>query len=152
MGADLMVQRRLGRWVVEQRPPKGFLRASIIEARGTHDVTFDVKRQGIQIVTSLARVLALRAGVADNRTGARLRGAAAAGVVAAEDAAALEEAFALLWQVRLDHQADQVRRGLLPDDQVDARSLGVLTRQALREAFRRMEAVQQVLTLELGLR
>jgi CBS domain-containing protein len=152
MGRDPMVQRRLARWVVEQRAPRGFLRAAIVEGRGTSDATFDVKRQGIAIITSLARVVGWRAGVEDNRTGARLRAGAAAGSIGAEDAAVLDDAFRLLWQVRLDHQAEQVRRGLLPDDQVDPRRLGPLTRQALKEAFRRIEAAQQVLSLEMGFR
>jgi len=60
--------------------------------------------------------------------------------------------FGVLWQVRLDHQAAQVRAGLLPDDHVDPRNLGPLARQALKEAFRRIEAAQQVLGLELGIR
>ncbi|MEX0985041.1 MAG: putative nucleotidyltransferase substrate binding domain-containing protein [Actinomycetota bacterium] len=152
VGAELSVQRRLGRWVIDRRPPRGFLRAAIVEGRGTRSLTFDVKDQGIALVTSLARVLALRAGVRENRTGARLRAAVRAGVLEPRDGEALEEAFALLWQVRLDHQAAQVRDGLPPDDLVDPRRLGPLTRQGLREAFRRIDAGQQVVALELGLR
>ncbi len=151
-GGELRVQRRLARWVVDQRPPRGFLRSAIVGGRGTSDVTFDVKRQGIGLITSLARVLALRAGVRDNRTGARLRASVRSGMLDPQDGEALEEAFRLLWQVRLDHQAAQVRRGVSPDDQVDPRGLGPLTRQGLKEAFRRIEAVQQVVALELGLR
>ena len=152
LGANPMVQRRLARWVIDQRPPRGFLRSAIIDGRGASDVVFDVKRQGIAIVTALARVGALRAGVTDNRTGARLRAAARTGLLEPADAAGLEEVFGVLWQVRLDHQAAQVRAGLLPDDQVDPRTLGPLARQALKEAFRRIESAQQVLGLELGIR
>jgi CBS domain-containing protein len=146
------VQRRLARWVVDQRPPRGFLRSAIVEARGTSDVVFDVKRQGISPITSIARVLALRAQVPDNRTVARIRASSAAGLLEQRDAQALEEAFRLLWQVRLDHQAAQVRGGTPPDDQVDPRRLGPLARQGLKEAFRRIETAQQVLALEMGLR
>jgi CBS domain-containing protein len=152
LGADLGVQRRLARWVVDQRPPRGFLRAAIVEDRGRSEVVFDVKRQGIAIITSLARVLGLRARVRDNRTAARVRAAVRAGMLEPVDGAALEEAFELLWQVRLDHQAAQVRRGEAPDDAVDPRTLGPVTRQGLKEVFRRIEASQQVLSLELGLR
>ncbi len=48
---------------------------------------------------------------------------------------ALEEAFRLLWQIRIEHQVRQVRAGLEPDDFVDPRELGPIARLGLKEAF-----------------
>lgn len=64
----------------------------------------------------------------------------------------LEEAFRLLWQIRLEHQTRQVRAGLVPDDLVRPSSLGPLARQGLKEAFRMIEREQDALATELGLR
>lgn len=63
----------------------------------------------------------------------------------------IEEAFRFLWGVRLRHQVDAAFRGADPDDQVDPRRLGQVTRPALREAFRVIERAQRALVRELGL-
>jgi signal-transduction protein with cAMP-binding, CBS, and nucleotidyltransferase domain len=54
--------------------------------------------------------------------------------------------------VRLEHQARCVRAGRASDDEVDPRAIGPLTRQALKEAFRIVDRVQELLALELGIR
>jgi CBS domain-containing protein len=144
--------RHLSRHAIDQRPPKGFLKDAVVEARGTSSVTMDVKHGGIAPITNLARVHAVRAGVMDNRTPRRIRGVVVAGAISEEMGEALEESFHLLWQIRLEHQAKRVRSGAPPDDEVDARDLGPLTRQALKEAFRTIDRTQELLALELGMR
>jgi CBS domain-containing protein len=151
-GRDTMYMRHLARNAVDQRPPSGFLRDAVVDARGATEVTFDVKRGGISPITNIARIHALRSGLTDNRTVRRLSGAAVTGLLTEEDALGMEEAFRLLWQVRLEHQAGQVRAGLLPDDEVDPRVLGPLTRQALKEVFRLIGRMQDQLAAELGVR
>ena len=49
--------------------------------RGEHPGRIDVKHEGITIVTNLARVYAIVAGLTENRTTERLRGAASAGTI-----------------------------------------------------------------------
>jgi CBS domain-containing protein len=144
--------RSLARGAVEPRPPRGFLRDGVVEARGPSATTLDVHRAGLAAITGLARVQALRAGVRDPRTVRRLRGASAAGRIAADAGTGLEEAFRLLWRIRLEHQAARVRAGQPPDDAVDPRTLGPLVRQALKEAFRLVDRAQGLLALELDLR
>jgi CBS domain-containing protein len=144
--------RHLSRQAIDQRPPKGFLKDAVVEARGTSSVTMDVKRVGITPITNLARIHALRAGLIENRTIRRIRGVVASGRMSEEMGQALEESFHLLWQIRLEHQARSVRAGVPPDDEVDPRDLGPLTRQALKEAFRMIDRAQELLALELGLR
>jgi CBS domain-containing protein len=152
-GRDREFLRHLGHRAVATRPPSGFLKAGVVEARGTSVVTLDVKRVGISAITNLARIYAYQAGIIDeNRTVRRLRGARQNGVLTAEVAEGLEEAFRLLFQVRIEHQAQRARGGAPPDDEVDPRDLGPLTRQGLREAFRMIEQAQRSLAAELGLR
>lgn len=144
--------RSLARAAVQPRPPRGFLRDAVVEARGPSASELDVRRAGLAATTGLARSQALRAGVHDPRTVRRLRGAAAAGRLSDDAAAGLEEGFRLLWRLRLEHQAARVRAGLPPDDAVDPRALGPLMRQALKEAFRLIDRAQALLALELDLR
>jgi len=144
--------RHLAHATVDLRPPTGFLRDLVVEARGDHAGTLDVKHGGITLITNLARTYAVGSGFTENRTLRRLRDAAASGRIDRETRAGLEEAFRLLWQIRLEHQVAQVKDGREPDDFVDPRSLGPLTRQGLREAFRLIDKAQRALAAELGLR
>jgi CBS domain-containing protein len=151
-GREREFLRHLAAGALAQRPPRGFLKDAIVEARGTSAVTLDVKQAGIGPITNLARIHGLRIGSTGNRTVLRLRAAAADGVLTEDEGQALEEAFRLLWRTRLDHQAGRVRGAALPDDEVDPRSLGPLARQALKEAFRAIARAQEGLAMGLGLR
>jgi CBS domain-containing protein len=144
--------RHLARIAVELHPPTGFFRDLVVEAKGTNAGTLDVKHGGITPITNLARAYAVSVGLTENRTIARLRGAAAAGRIDAVTRDGLEEAFRLLWQVRLEHHALLADRGEQPDDHVDPRTLGPLSRQGLKEAFRVIRRAQRSLATELGFR
>ena len=133
-------------------PPTGFVRDFVVESSGEHAGRLDVKEGGIRIVSSLARVHAIRAGRVDKRTIDRLRAAADAGVLTSESALGLEESYRLLWDVRLEHQAAQVRAGQRPDDHVDPKALGPLARASLKGAFRLIAGEQKAVALELGIR
>jgi len=144
--------RRLAHTAIEFRPPTGFFRDIVVEAKGSHAGTLDVKHGGITPITNLARAHAVGAGLTNNRTLRRLRDVVATGALDPELGAGLEEAFRLLWRVRLEHQAAQVRAGLPPDDAVDPRSLGPLTRRGLKEAFRLIQRAQRALASAMGFR
>jgi CBS domain-containing protein len=144
--------RHLSRRALDESPPTGFFRDVVVEAKGEHAGTLDVKHRGITLVTNLARTYAISAGIAEKRTLARLRAAHAAGVIDEETRAGLSEAFRLLWGVRLRHQVDQVRDGNAADDHVDPRALGPLERRQLKEAFRVIVRAQRVLAADLGVR
>lgn len=144
--------QRMALSAVTGRPPTGFLGNLVVEAKGEHAGTLDVKGGGIILVTSIARLVALAAGVTERRTLDRLREAAAAGRITESERSELDEAFRLLWQVRLEHQCAQARRGESPDDHVDPGSLGPLTRQAVKEAFRAIDRAQRALALAYDVR
>jgi CBS domain-containing protein len=144
--------RHLARRSLDQKPPTGFFRNLVVESHGEHAGRFDVKHGGIMIVTSLARAFALRQGRTEKRTLERLRAAVESGEIEEESRQALEEAFRLLWQVRLDHQTAMIRAGRPADDFVDPASLGPITRQGLKEAFRIIGREQRGLAADLGVR
>jgi CBS domain-containing protein len=144
--------RLLARYALSYRPPTGFLRGLVVEHSGEHRGQLDLKRGGLVPIVDLARWAGLAAGVTGASTRERLRAAAAAGTLAAEDAATLREAFELVWRLRLSHQIEQLRAGAAPDDHLDPRALTPLTRSQLREAFRAVAAVQRGIAAELELR
>jgi CBS domain-containing protein len=144
--------RHLGNLAIGFRPPTGFTKDAVVEAKGRRTPALDVKRGGITLITNIARVHAVMVGLTENRTLKRLHEVTALGRLDEERRRGLEEAFRLLWQVRLEHQTGQVRAGVPPDDLVQPGALGPLARQGLKEAFRMIEREQDVLASELGLK
>ena len=149
---DLTFLRHLGHRVLDHRPPTGFIRDLVVERKGEHAGRLDVKHGGITIIGSIARLEGVRAGIPAKETLDRLAGSAAAGTLEEEMASDLSEAFRFLWEVRLRHQASQVRGGETPDDFVDPSTLGPVTRRGLKEAFSVISRAQRAMANELGLR
>jgi CBS domain-containing protein len=143
--------RRLGSAALATPPPTGFFRAAVLRSGGSRDGTLDVKHGGITAITNIARAVAVSSGSSAIRTLDRLHEAAGTDLIDEDLADGLEEAFRLLWRIRLRHQVDRVAAGREPDDGVDPRQLGPLTRRGLKEAFRLIAAAQRMLSATLGL-
>ncbi len=137
---------------LDLRPPLGAFDRLVTERRGPHAGTLDIKHRGLLIVTGLARALTVGRGIIERSTIGRLRGLRDDGGFDGALVTDVEEAFRFLWGVRLRHQVDEAFRGADPDDHIDPRNLGPVSRPALREAFRVIERAQHALALELGLR
>jgi CBS domain-containing protein len=150
--AEGWLVRKLASSALDLRPPTGFFRELLVGWDGAHAGTLDVKHGGITPITNLARAFAIASGVASNRTIERLRTVSSLGALDPDLAVGLEEAFRLLWRIRLRHQVSQLRAGDPADDQLDPRVLGPLTRRSLREAFKLITAGQRVLATTYGLR
>jgi CBS domain-containing protein len=144
-----MFQRRLARTAIELRPPTGFFRDLVVEGKGAHAGTLDIKEGGIKPITNLARAYAVAAGVSGNRTLQRLGDAERSGRIDASLGAGLSEAFRLLWDVRLEHHVRSVESGRPPDDHVDPAALGPIARSGLKEAFRTIARAQRLLDREI---
>jgi len=93
----------------------------------------------------------MAAGVASASTAERLRAGEAAGTLESPAARTLMEAFGFIFSLRLDHQVEQLRRGEMPDEFIDSKTLNPLARSHLREAFRAVASVQSGLASELSL-
>jgi CBS domain-containing protein len=142
--------RHLSRRALDEKPPTGFFRDLVVRSKGEHAGTLDIKHGGIVLIGNLARAYAVGSGIVERQTLRRLRAAAEAGRITNDERQSLEEAFRLLWAVRLDHQVRCVREGRPPDDFVDPKTLGPLTRGGLKDAFRIIAAQQRVLAADLG--
>jgi CBS domain-containing protein len=143
--------RHMARNATALRPPTGFLHDFVVEAKGEHAGKLDVKHRGITLVTSIARTYGLAVGSTKIGTLERLRDAASAGRLSEDDRTGLEESFRLLWQVRLEHQCQALKAGSAPDDFVDPKELGPITRQGLKAAFRMIDGVERGMVAEFGL-
>jgi CBS domain-containing protein len=143
--------RLLARFALSHRPPTGFFRGLVVEDSGEHRGRLDLKHGGILPIVDLARWAGLAAGVTSASTPARLRAAAEAGTLEADDARMLEEAFELISGLRMAHQVEQLRAGEAPDDFLDPSGLSALMRASLKEAFRAVAGVQRRIGAEMRL-
>jgi CBS domain-containing protein len=143
--------RLLARFALQFRPPTGFLRDFVVEHSGERRGQLDIKHGGLIPIVDLARWAGMVAGAASGSTVERLRAAEAAGTLQSTDARTLAEAFGFIFSLRLDHQVEQLRRGAVPDDFIDPKTLNPLARSYLREAFRAVASVQNGLASELAM-
>jgi CBS domain-containing protein len=143
--------RLLARLALSFRPPTGFLRDFVVEHSGERKGQLDIKHGGLIPIVDLARWAGMAAGVASASTAERLRAAEAAGTLESSQARTLAEAFDFIFELRLDHQVEQLRRGEVPDDFIDPKTLNPLARSYLRSAFRAIASVQSGLATELAL-
>ncbi len=143
--------RMLARFALSFRPPTGFLRDFVVEHSGERRGQLDIKHGGLIPIVDLARWAGMAAGIASASTLERLRAAEAAGTMEGPEAQTLMEAFGFIFSMRLDHQVEQLRRGQVPDDFIDPKTLNPLARSYLREAFRAVASVQANLAAELSL-
>jgi CBS domain-containing protein len=126
-------------------PPLGFFRGLVLERRGEHKDTLDLKRGGFHAIVEIARVQALSRGLPQVNTLSRITAAAGAGAFSPETAADLHDAFEFIRYVRLIHQAKQIRAGRQPDNFVSPSELSSFEKRHLRDAFQIVRTAQQTI-------
>jgi CBS domain-containing protein len=138
--------RLMLRLALANKPAVGRLRDFALERSGEHRGLLDIKHGGLLPVTSIARYASLTAGaIAAGSTLERLSAADAAGTLDDDSARSLSEGFGLFQSLRLEHQVDQLERGVEPDDYVNPKALEPGRRRRLRNALREVRVVQNKL-------
>ncbi|HET9103049.1 MAG TPA: putative nucleotidyltransferase substrate binding domain-containing protein [Solirubrobacteraceae bacterium] len=116
-------------------PPTGFEAGAVLRADGRRDERLDVRAAAVAPISALGRWAAAKAGSDELATPDRLRAAAQAGVMDAETAATLADAFSVALELQFGHQLQQLAAGERPDDLLDPAAMSALTRDHLRAAF-----------------
>ena len=111
------------------------------------DGRFDIKLGGALPIANLARLHALAGGITISATVDRLVAAEETGVLDAETAVALREAFAIVARVRHEHHARCVREERPADNRVDPGELSAPRRAELTEALRAVAGAQKRLAI-----
>lgn len=127
------------------RPPLGFFRRFVLIHDGEHDETFDIKHRGITPITDIARLLALSEGLTVTNTTHRLRAAGQTNALSEEMAENLEDALAFISELRICHQARQIRKGVAPDNYLSPNKLSELDRKHLKDSFTVIQNMQELL-------
>jgi signal-transduction protein with cAMP-binding, CBS, and nucleotidyltransferase domain len=114
-----------------------------VEHDAAHPGRTDLKLQGTLPLVGATRLYALRAGLAETGTLARLAALARLGVVGADDAEALAQAYAAVTFVMLRQQLADFRAGQPVGNHVDPGSLTRLERERLVDALRTIERLRK---------
>jgi CBS domain-containing protein len=120
---------------LKHTPPLGLLRGFATIRSGEYKNHIDLKHNGVVPVADLGRVYALIGESATVNTRARLEAAAEAAVISPSGARDLIEAYDLIAQTRLEHQARRVKAGEKPDNFIAPSELSDFERSHLRDAF-----------------
>uniref|UniRef100_UPI0022EB435B DUF294 nucleotidyltransferase-like domain-containing protein n=1 Tax=Falsiroseomonas oryzae TaxID=2766473 RepID=UPI0022EB435B len=109
----------------------------------------DLKLHGLMPLVAAARLSALRAGIAEPATPARLAGLAAKGVITPADTARLQAAFGLLLDAVLRQQLADLAAGLPPGNLVDTASMPAERRAALKDALKAVRSFAKTAAADL---
>jgi CBS domain-containing protein len=127
---------------LKHTPPLGLLRGFATIRSGEHKNQIDLKHNGVVPVVDLGRIYALQGQLTPANTAARLEAAIAAGVVSKSGGQDLKDAYDLVAETRLEHQAAQVRAGIMPDNFLSPSDLSDFERSHLRDAFVVIKSMQ----------
>ncbi|MCV6595668.1 MAG: DUF294 nucleotidyltransferase-like domain-containing protein [Mangrovicoccus sp.] len=120
---------------LKHTPPLSLLRGFATIKSGEHKNQLDLKHNGVVPVVDLGRVYALQGKLTAVNTRARLEEARDMSVLSKSGASDLLDAYDLIAQTRLEHQAKQVRQGGKPNNFMAPTDLSDFERSHLRDAF-----------------
>ena len=146
--ASAAFRRAMTENALQVRPPLGLLREFTVDHSDAFPSTLDLKIYGARLFVDAARVIALTHRIGETSTAARLRAAAAAGNLPADEAVAAVEAFHFVQALRLRQQNSGA--GLEPggENRINPKSLHAIDRRILKEAFRQAASLQARLRLD----
>ncbi len=137
---------------LKHNPPLGLLRGFATIRSGEYKNHIDLKHNGVVPVVDLGRVYALIGQLPAVNTRARLEAAVEAGVISASGGRDLIEAYDLIAQARLEHQARRVKGGEKPDNFIAPSELSDFERSHLRDAFVVVRTMQSAVGQARGAR
>ena len=125
--------------------PLGLLRGLTTIRAGENRNTIDMKLNGVIPVVDLGRMYALQGQLPELNTRSRLKAALVAGIISDSGGADLLDAYDLVAQTRLDHQANLIKQSKAPDNFLPPATLSGFERSHLRDAFVVIKTMQSAL-------
>ena len=143
---DVRLLGALAERALAHSPPTGFGDTAVLGLEGRRSDRLDIRTAAVVPIVEFARWAGAAAGRTEGSTHDRIRAAAAAGVIADEDARTLADAFEIVYELRVAHHMEQLAAGEAADDLLDPAVMSPLTRSHLRDVFRAVTAVQRTLS------
>jgi CBS domain-containing protein len=129
------------------KPPLGFFRNFVVESKGKHRDSFDIKGAMMPIV-DFARIYALKNKVEVTNTFERLHELYLKKVLTSEEYNELEKAYSFLMQLRFSRQVVSAEEESGPDNFINPKRLTHVEQSMLKEIFKRIEKFQSKMNFE----
>jgi CBS domain-containing protein len=131
----------LAQTTLQFKPPLGFFGNIQLDAGGEHPSAFNIKNAIIPVV-NFARIYALSHHLDETNTLDRIRRLLELDVLLRSSHDELVQAFTLLMELRLSHQATRACAGAEPDNFIELAQLTQLQRSLLKKVFADIGAFQ----------
>ncbi len=130
------------------KPPLGFFRNFVVESKGKHRNSFDIKSAMMPIV-DFARVYALNNKIEETNTLERLNQLHIRKALNWKDYNEIEQAYSFLMQLRFVRQVTSVvEEGEKPDNYINPKKLSNIEQTMVKEIFKRIEKFQRKLDFD----
>jgi len=124
------------------KPPIGFFRNFVVEPKGEHRNTFDIKSAMMPIV-DFARIYALHHRLEVTNTQQRLMQLHRKGVLSLKEYQELDQGYSFLMQLRFARQLTAIENEReKPDNYINPKLLSRIEQTTLKEIFKRIEKFQ----------
>ncbi len=130
------------------KPPIGFFRNFVVESKGKHRNSFDIKSAMLPIV-DLARIYALNNQVSETNTRERIHSLYLKKVFSWKEYNEIDKAYSFLMQLRFVRQINAViEENAKPDNYINPKKLSRIEQKMLKEIFTRIEKFQERLDFD----
>ncbi|MEO1746604.1 MAG: putative nucleotidyltransferase substrate binding domain-containing protein [Pseudomonadota bacterium] len=141
--ADSIFRAHMTRNSLKHQPPLGLFGGLTYVRDGEHKNAVDLKHSGVVPITDLGRLYALQGRIEAANTRDRIIAARdMEGVLSKSGGDDLVDAYDLIVDLRLKHQASQIRAGDKPDNFMVPDALSALERNHLKDAFAVVKTLQ----------
>ncbi len=131
--------------IVRFKPPLGMFGRLLVEKKGEQRGKLDLKKGGLFALTRGVGLIALEAGIMGGTTWSKLERLHLLQVVSDHDFEAIRDAFTFLVKIRLSNQLLALSTGEAADNFVDPMVMIDRERDQLREAFKGVETLLNIL-------
>ena len=130
------------------KPPIGFFRNFVVESKGEHRNSFDIKNAMMPIV-DFARIYALKNRIEETNTQERLNQLYLRKILSEPDYNEIELVYSFLMQMRFMRQVTSViEENEKPDNYINPKKLSSIEQTMLKEIFKTIEKFQSKLGFE----
>ena len=130
------------------KPPIGFFRNFVVESRGQHQNSFDIKA-AMQPIVDFARIYALKSKIDETNTQDRLFQLYLKKALPWQDYNELDQAYSFMMQLRFVRQISAIMDdNAKPDNYINPKKLSRIEQTMLKEIFKRIEKLQAKLGFE----
>lgn len=121
--------------ITKNTPPVGFLKSFVVEKSGEHKDEFDLQAKGIHPLVDAVRLFALEKGARETSTIERIAALRDKHSIMRQYADELEHIFEFFMLLLIQHQFEQIKEEITPDNFINPDNLSNLEKKTLKEAF-----------------